>query len=78
MRPPDENLDELEVQTRKVPEDRESAGRGPDVLRRQLEQAAGRKQQITIRLDADTVGRFKTLAGDDGSYQTLINRALHE
>ncbi|WP_222615246.1 BrnA antitoxin family protein [Persicimonas caeni] len=63
---------------REVPEDRETLGRGPDALRKRLQQAAKRKQQLTIRLDADIVERFKQLAGPDGSYQTLINRALHE
>lgn len=73
-----ENLDELEKEARKVPEQRASVGRGPDVLRDQLQKAARRKKQVTIRLDADIVDRFKNLAGPDGSYQTLINRALHE
>lgn len=63
---------------REVPEERETIGRGPEALRKRLEQAAERKQQVTIRLDADIVERFKQLAGPDGSYQSLINRALHE
>lgn len=63
---------------REVPEERETVGQGPDVLREMLEKAARRKQQVTIRLDADIVERFKELAGPEGSYQTLINRALHE
>ncbi|MFP4598562.1 MAG: BrnA antitoxin family protein [Persicimonas sp.] len=63
---------------REVPEERAAIGRGPEALRKRLEQAAQRKQQVTIRLDADIVERFKQLAGPDGSYQTLINRALHE
>lgn len=71
-------LDELEKKAREVPEKRESLGRGPEVLRDQLERAAQRKTQVTIRLDADIVDRFKQLAGPDGSYQSLINRALHE
>ena len=63
---------------REVPAERESLGRGPEVLREQLRKAAERKKQVTIRLDADIVARFKELAGPDGSYQTLINRALRE
>ncbi len=72
------DLDELEDEARKVPDERTSIGRGPEVVRDQLEKAARRKQQVTIRLDADIVERFKNLAGPDGSYQSLINRALHE
>ena len=63
---------------RDVPEERNTIGRGREALRERLQQAAQRKQQVTIRLDADIVERFKQLAGPDGSYQTLINRALHE
>ena len=74
----DDEMDALEEESREVPEERESLGRGPEVLRDQLRQAARRKKQLTIRLDADIVDRFKALAGPEGSYQTLINRALHE
>lgn len=73
-----DEMDALEEEYREVPEKREPLGRGPEVLRDQLRQAARRKKQLTIRLDADIVERFKALAGPDGSYQTLINRALHE
>lgn len=73
-----DELDELEERARQVPEHRESLGRGPEVLREHLEQAAQRKKQLTMRVDRDIVARFKELAGPDGSYQTLMNRALHE
>ncbi len=63
---------------REVPDERETIGRGPEALRQRLQKAAQRKQQLTIRLDADIVERFKHLAGPEGSYQSLINRALHE
>ncbi len=37
------------------------------------------KQQVTIRLDHDTVKYFKRLAGETGiRYQTLINLYLRE
>jgi uncharacterized protein (DUF4415 family) len=37
------------------------------------------KKQITIRLDADTIGYFKQLASQTGvSYQTLINLYLRD
>lgn len=37
------------------------------------------KKQITIRLDADTIGYFKRLAAQTGvSYQTLINLYLRD
>lgn len=71
-------LEELEEQARTVPQDVEFFEGGPDAFRKRMRQAAERKQQITIRLDADIVSGFKQLAGEDGSYQTLMNRALHE
>ncbi len=37
------------------------------------------KKQITIRLDADTIGYFKRLAAQTGvSYQTLMNLYLRD
>ena len=37
------------------------------------------KQQITIRIDRDTLGYFKALANETGTpYQTLINLYLRE
>ncbi len=37
------------------------------------------KRQVTIRLDADTVRYFKSLAGETGvPYQTLINLYLRD
>ena len=36
------------------------------------------KQQLTLRLDADVIGWFKTHATPDEGYQTRINRALRE
>ena len=72
-------LEEIEERARKTgPEDVEILGRGYEIFRERMRQAAGQKQQITIRLDADTVAAFKELAGPDGSYQSLINRALRE
>jgi uncharacterized protein (DUF4415 family) len=41
--------------------------------------ARGMKQQVTIRLDHDTVKYFKCLAEETGiRYQTLINLYLRE
>ncbi len=74
----EDELAALEKEARNVPEDRQSYGRGPEVLREHLEEAARRKKQLTIRLDRDIVTRFKQLAGPEGSYQTLMNRALHD
>ena len=71
-------MEQIEEEARKIPEDRETLGRGPDALREHLAQAAKRKKQLTMRVDRDIVARFKELAGPDGSYQTLMNRALHE
>lgn len=73
-----EELDRLEEENQRVPEQRRTLGRGPEVLREQLQQAAQRKTQLTMRLDADIIERFKALSGLEGSYQTLMNRALHE
>lgn len=73
-----EELDRLEEENQRVPEQRRTLGRGPEVLREQLQQAAQRKMQLTMRLDADIIERFKALSGLEGSYQTLMNRALHE
>jgi uncharacterized protein (DUF4415 family) len=36
------------------------------------------KQQLTLRLDADVVARFKRHTKPDEGYQTRINRALRE
>ncbi len=37
------------------------------------------KRQVTIRLDQETVGYFKKLAGETGvAYQTLINMYLRD
>lgn len=73
----EEELDELEANARQVPDDLAKLERGPEAFRTRMRQAAARKQQVTIRLDADIVTAFKQMAGE-GSYQTLINRALHE
>ena len=40
--------------------------------------AAAHKQRITIRVDEDVLDEFRALAGDEGSYQTLINLALRQ
>jgi len=71
-------LEELEAKARQVPDDLDELERGPEAFRERMRQAAERKQSVTIRLDADIVAAFKQLAGPEGSYQTLINRALHE
>ncbi len=41
-------------------------------------QAATKKQAISVRIDQDVIARLQQLAGPDGSYQTLLNRALIE
>lgn len=40
--------------------------------------AAAQKHRITMRVDEDVLDAFKALAGDEGSYQTLINIALRQ
>lgn len=74
----EQQLEETERIAREAsPKDLETE-RGYEAFRERMREAAERKQQVTIRLDADLVASFKELAGEEGSYQTLINRALHE
>lgn len=40
--------------------------------------AAAQKQRITTRVDGDVIEEFKDLAGEEGSYQSLINLALRQ
>ncbi len=49
--------------------------RGPEARKQRLLEA--QKQRITIRLDKEIVGEFKTLS-DGRGYQSLINQALKE
>ena len=39
---------------------------------------ASRKKAISVRIDEDVIEKLKAMAGEDGSYQTLLNRALIE
>lgn len=71
-------LEALEQAAREASLDDLETERGYEAFRERMREAAERKQQVTIRLDADIVATFKELAGEDGSYQTLINRALRE
>ncbi len=71
-------LEELEEAARETSLDEIETEQGYEAFRERMRDAAERKQQVTIRLDADIVATFKELAGEEGSYQTLINRALHE
>jgi uncharacterized protein (DUF4415 family) len=71
-------LEELEDAARETSLDEIETEQGYEAFRERMREAAERKQQVTIRLDADIVATFKELAGKEGSYQTLINRALHE
>lgn len=73
-----EELKQLEKEYSSVPKNRKIVGRGPKAIREHLRMASAAKKQLTIRLDADIIERFKDLAGPEGSYQTLMNRALHE
>jgi uncharacterized protein (DUF4415 family) len=71
-------LEEIERIAKETSLDDLETERGYENFREKMREAARRKQQVTIRLDADIVAAFKKLAGSDGSYQTLINRALHD
>lgn len=39
---------------------------------------ASRKKAISVRIDEDVIEKLKAMAGEDGSYQTLLNRTLIE
>jgi uncharacterized protein (DUF4415 family) len=71
-------LEQIERIARETSLDDLETERGYENFREKMREAAQRKKQVTIRLDADIVAAFKKLAGSEGSYQTLINRALHE
>jgi uncharacterized protein (DUF4415 family) len=75
----EDELEAVEQEARARQPDPANLVRGEEAhrLRRErLLRAAAAKQQVTIRLDADVIDRFKALAGADGSYQSIINRAL--
>ncbi|MEQ9449769.1 MAG: BrnA antitoxin family protein, partial [Rhodospirillaceae bacterium] len=77
-RPEDDELRALaaqreeEIDTRDIPEVRDWTGARRGVFYRPV------KRQLTLRLDADVVAWFKARAGEEGGYQTDINRALRE
>ncbi len=49
--------------------------RGPEARQQRRELA---KTRITIRIDEDTVEKFKQMVPDGHGYQSLINQALRE
>jgi len=73
-----EELDRLEAEYKDICPDEDRVFVTGAEQKKRLRMAAEAKKQLTIRLDTDIVERFKHLSGPDGSYQTLINRALHE
>lgn len=74
----EDELEAVEQEARARQPDPANLVRGEEAhrLRRERLLRAAAKQQVTIRLDADVIDRFKALAGADGSYQSIINRAL--
>ena len=55
--------------------------RGTSALEARVTRAkhsAQRKELISVRIDRDVLERLRALAGPDGSYQSLLNRALIE
>lgn len=55
--------------------------RGSQHLKVRIEEAkkmAKKKKMISVRIDEDVLDTLKSLAGEDGSYQSLLNRALIE
>ena len=68
-------MDEAETWGRNLTAD-EHTKRGPEHLRAKMKAAS--KKLISIRMDEDIIDRLKELAGDDGSYQRLLNQAVRE
>jgi len=64
---PDDRID-----TTDIPEVRDWAGAKRGLFYRPV------KQQLTLRIDADVVGWFKSHARKGEGYQTNMNRALRE
>lgn len=54
----------------------EKTKRGSEHLRARMKAAS--KKLISIRMDEDIMDRLKELAGEDGSYQRLLNQAVRE
>jgi uncharacterized protein (DUF4415 family) len=65
-------LPEDQVDTSKIPEQRDWSGARRGALFRPV------KQQITLRLDADLIDWFRRHPTRGEGYQTSINRALRE
>jgi len=65
-------MPEHEIDTSDIPEIHDWSGARRGVFYRP------RKQQLTLRLDADVIAWFKEMASKDEGYQTKINRALRE
>jgi uncharacterized protein (DUF4415 family) len=63
-------LPEAKIDTRDIPEQRDWRGARRGMFYRPI------KQQITLRLDAETIDWFKQ--HNSHGYQTCINRVLHE
>jgi uncharacterized protein (DUF4415 family) len=61
-----------EIDTGGIPEVRDWTGAERGLFHRPL------KQQLTLRLDADTIAWFRAHASENEGYQTGINRALRE
>jgi uncharacterized protein (DUF4415 family) len=64
---PDDRID-----TRDIPEVRDWSGAKRGLFYRPV------KQQLTLRIDADVIGWFKSHAPKGEGYQTNMNRALRE
>lgn len=56
----------------------ENTKRGSEHLKAKMKTAARSKKLISIRMDEDIIDRLKELAGEDGSYQRLLNQAVRE
>jgi uncharacterized protein (DUF4415 family) len=65
-------LPENRIDTTDAPEVRDWSGAKRGLFYRPV------KQQLTIRIDADVIGWFKSHVGKGEGYQTNMNRALRE
>jgi uncharacterized protein (DUF4415 family) len=65
-------LPDNRIDTSDIPEVRDWSGAKRGLFYRPI------KQQLTLRIDADVIGWFKSHARKGEGYQTNINRALRE
>lgn len=53
-------------------------GTARELMTQRAKERASTKVRVNARFDADIVAKYKEIAGDEGSYQSLMNQALRE